>query len=248
MPIKTFISSLTAHNASHKNATAIKRIENALRTHGNDIAISFSGAEDVLLVDLAAQTGLPYRIFSLDTGRLNPKTYQIFDEVNRRYKPIEFCFPDTQELTNLVNTKGTFSFFEDGHSQCCSIRKVNPLKKYLLGVDAWITGLRSDQSITRTDVPFIEEDSAFQGKNGTLIKYNPLSDMTSNDVWETIRENDVPYNPLHDMGYVSIGCAPCTRPLRPGQHEREARWWWEDSIMKECGLHPDKPGGPNVSI
>jgi len=125
----------------------------------------------------------------------------------------------------------------DGHKECCSIRKIIPLKKHLRDFDGWITGQRKDQSITRVDVPQEQIDPAFSSDSKELMKYNPLSDWSSVDVWNYIRNNAVPYNPLHDRGFVSIGCEPCTRPTGPGQHEREGRWWWEQAAEKECGLH-----------
>jgi len=151
---------------------------------------------------------------------------------------IEVLFPDAGEVQDLVNRKGLFSFFEDGHSECCGIRKVNPLRRKLATVDAWITGQRKDQSPgTRNDVPVVQEDTAFSTDAKTLIKFNPLANWTSKEVWDYIRMTEAPYNELHEKGFVSIGCQPCTRPVLPGQHEREGRWWWEEATKKECGLH-----------
>jgi len=151
---------------------------------------------------------------------------------------IEVLFPDSAEVQDLVNKKGLFSFYEDGHSECCGIRKVNPLKRKLATVDAWITGQRKDQSPgTRNDVPVVQADAAFSSDDKTLVKFNPLADWSSKDVWDYIRMSEAPYNELHERGFVSIGCQPCTRPILPGQHEREGRWWWEEATHKECGLH-----------
>ena len=133
--------------------------------------------------------------------------------------------------------QGLFSFYEDGHSECCGIRKIEPLRKHLAGLDAWITGQRRDQSPTRTDVPQQQVDSGFSGEGKELMKYNPLAAWESADVWDYIRLNELPYNPLHDRGFISIGCEPCTRPVGPGEHERMGRWWWEESTKRECGLH-----------
>jgi phosphoadenosine phosphosulfate reductase len=130
-----------------------------------------------------------------------------------------------------------FSFFEDGHKECCSIRKVGPLRRKLATLDAWITGQRHDQSNTRTDVPVVQVDPAFSSEANSLVKFNPIANWSSQQVWDYIRENEVPYNPLHAKGFDSIGCEPCTRPILPNQHEREGRWWWEDAKEKECGLH-----------
>lgn len=213
-----------------------------MTTFGSDIAIAFSGAEDVALVEYAHLTGKPFRVFSLDTGRLNPETYRVFDAVEKRYGiRIEYTFPDAQETMDLVRSKGMFSFYEDGHAECCRVRKVRPLRNQLSGFKAWITGQRKDQSPgTRQAVPVVQIDPVFEGKDGgpgSLIKYNPLSNMTSAEVWNFLRVMDVPTNELHKCGYVSIGCEPCTRPVLPNQHEREGRWWWEDAAQKECGLH-----------
>jgi adenylyl-sulfate reductase (glutathione) len=217
-------------------------MDHALATFGSEIAIAFSGAEDVALVEYAHLTGRPYRVFSLDTGRLNPETYELFDAVEKRYGiKIEYTFPDTQECIDLVREKGMFSFYEDGHQECCRVRKVKPLRKQLKTLKAWITGQRKDQSPgTRMAVPVVEVDPVFEGAAGgpgSLIKYNPLSNATSAEVWNFLRAMGVPTNKLHECGYVSIGCAPCTRPVLPNQPEREGRWWWEDAAAKECGLH-----------
>lgn len=202
------------------------------------VSISFSGAEDVVLIDMAAKLGHDFRVFSLETGRLHPETYQFFDKVREHYGiSIEMLFPSSEQVERLVREKGLFSFYRDGHKECCTIRKVEPLKRALRELDAWITGQRHDQSpSTRNKVAVAEIDRTFS--NGrTLVKFNPLANWTSQQVWTYIRENGVPYNALHERGFVSIGCEPCTRPVLPGQHEREGRWWWEDSTKKECGLH-----------
>ena len=164
----------------------------ALETFGKDVAIAFSGAEDVALIEYAHLTGKPYRVFSLDTGRLNPETYQLFDEVEKHYGiRIEYTFPDTQEVVDLVREKGMFSFYEDGHQECCRVRKVRPMRKQLKGLKAWITGQRKDQSPgTRQAVPVVQVDPVFeglQGGPGSLIKYNPLSNVSSAEVWNFLR-------------------------------------------------------------
>lgn len=217
-------------------------MDHALKTFGSDIGIAFSGAEDVALIEYAHLTGRPYRVFSLDTGRLNPETYQLFDAVEKHYGiHIEYTFPDAQETMELVRTKGMFSFYEDGHQECCRVRKVKPLRRQLKTLKAWITGQRKDQSPgTRMAVPVVEVDPVFEGVEGgpgSLIKYNPLSNMSSAETWNFLRVMGVPTNKLHACGYISIGCEPCTRPVLPNQHEREGRWWWEDATAKECGLH-----------
>ncbi|KAK7332331.1 hypothetical protein VNO80_29081 [Phaseolus coccineus] len=225
-----------------ENASPLEIMDKALEKFGNDIAIAFSGAEDVALIEYAHLTGRPYRVFSLDTGRLNPETYRFFDAVEKHYGiHIEYMFPDSVEVQALVRTKGLFSFYEDGHQECCSVRKVRPLRRALKGLRAWITGQRKDQSPgTRSEVPVVQVDPVFEGMDGgigSLVKWNPVANVNGLDIWNFLRTMDVPVNSLHSQGYVSIGCEPCTRPVLPGQHEREGRWWWEDAKAKECGLH-----------
>ncbi|MGY6276109.1 phosphoadenylyl-sulfate reductase [Methylomonas sp. MgM2] len=207
--------------------------------HFENIAISFSGAEDVVLIDLAVQIRKDIRVFSLDTGRLHPETYRFLEKVRNHYQiDIEILSPNHEQLEALVKAKGLFSFYEDGHSECCGIRKVEPLKRKLATLDAWITGQRRDQSIdTRGDIPEVQPDTAFSNANRQLIKFNPLLNWTSAQVWDYIEAYQVPFNDLHHRGYISIGCEPCTRPVLPNQHERAGRWWWEDATKKECGLH-----------
>ncbi|KAJ4725112.1 5-adenylylsulfate reductase chloroplastic-like [Melia azedarach] len=225
-----------------ENASPLKIIDKALEKFGNDIAIAFSGAEDVALIEYAKLTGRPFRVFSLDTGRLNAETYQFFDTVEKHYGiHIEYAFPDAVEVQALVRTKGLFSFYEDGHQECCRIRKVRPLRRALKGLRAWITGQRKDQSPgTRSEIPVVQFDPSFEGIRGgvgSLVKWNPLANVEGRDIWNFLLAMNVPVNSLHSQGYISIGCEPCTRPVLPGQHEREGRWWWEDAKAKECGLH-----------
>lgn len=210
----------------------------ALEQHDN-ITLSFSGAEDVVLIDMATKIRPDIAVFSLDTGRLHAETYEFIEKVRKHYNiSIDVLSPNAAAVQALVAEKGLYSFYEDDHKECCGIRKVGPLRKHLLGVDAWVTGQRKDQSPgTRAQIPVIQSDRAFARPSEELIKYNPLVNWSSAQVWQYIEENDVPYNTLHDKGFVSIGCEPCTRPTRPGQHEREGRWWWEESTKKECGLH-----------
>jgi phosphoadenosine phosphosulfate reductase len=205
----------------------------------DNIAISFSGAEDVVLIDMAVKIRKDIQVFSLDTGRLHPETYRFIEKVRKHYGiAIDILSPDRELLENLVKTKGLFSFYEDGHHECCGIRKVEPLKRKLAHLDAWITGQRKDQSLdTRQNIPEVQIDTAFSTPEHLLIKFNPLSNWTSAQVWDYIEAYQVPYNELHQRGYISIGCEPCTRPVLPNQHERAGRWWWEDAAKKECGLH-----------
>lgn len=204
------------------------------------LAISFSGAEDVVLIELARQTGLPFQVFTLDTGRLHPETLTYLETVRQHFQlSLTVLSPEASAVEQLVREKGLFSFYQDNHQECCGIRKVAPLKRHLAQQRAWMTGQRRDQSPgTRQAIPVVQEDPAFTGIDGQpLIKFNPLANWTSAEVWSFIRMLELPYNPLHAQGYISLGCAPCTRPVLPGQHEREGRWWWEEATQKECGLH-----------
>ncbi len=211
----------------------------ALREYGPEVAISFSGAEDVVLVDMAMKAGGKFQVFCLDTGRLHRETYEYLEAVRENYGiAIEAYFPQPAAVEKLVREKGLFSFLKDGHKECCGIRKVEPLVRALKGRRAWVTGQRRDQSPgTRAEVPVVQLDNAFGSEASPLVKFNPLANWTSKQVWQYIRANDVPYNALHDRGFISIGCDPCTRPVNPSQHEREGRWWWEEETAKECGLH-----------
>jgi phosphoadenosine phosphosulfate reductase len=208
-------------------------------THFDNIAISFSGAEDVVLIDMALQIRKDIQVFSLDTGRLHPETYRFMEKIRKHYQiDIEILSPDRQQLDSFVKEKGLFSFYEDGHQQCCGIRKVEPLRRKLATLDAWITGQRKDQSLdTRGDIPEVQHDAGFSGPDKQLIKFNPLLNWSSAQVWDYIEAYQVPFNELHKNGYISIGCEPCTRPVLPNQHERAGRWWWEETTKKECGLH-----------
>ena len=214
-------------------------IRYALEKH-DSIAVSFSGAEDVVLIDMAVKINKDVEVFTLDTGRLHPETYEFIEQVRKHYGiKIHIQAPDKEKLEAFTSEKGMFSFFEDGHKECCGVRKIEPLKNKLATLDAWITGQRRDQSPgTRSNIELVEQDG-FPGRNGagSLTKYNPLTHWSSQDVWDYIKMFDVPYNKLHAQGFKSIGCQPCTRPTLPGQHEREGRWWWEEETHKECGLH-----------
>lgn len=212
-----------------------------LSRFGSSLGIAFSGAEDVVLIHMASELGLPFSVFCLDTGRLHPETYRFVDTVRKQYGiEIQLMSPDSPSLQTFVRKKGLFSFYDDGHEECCGIRKIEPLRRVLGTLAAWATGQRRDQSpATRSGVPVLELDRTFSGvgTNGTLVKLNPLAAWTSAQTWDFIRENRVPWNPLHERGYVSIGCEPCTRAIQPGEHERAGRWWWEDTTKRECGLH-----------
>lgn len=207
--------------------------------HFSNIAISFSGAEDVVLIDMAYKIKPDVRVFTLDTGRLHKETYQFIDAVRLHYGiVITVIFPNSNDVSNLVSKKGFFSFYENGHQECCGVRKVQPLRNHISTLNAWITGQRKDQNpSTRADVPVMQVDAAFSTKEKELIKFNPLASWTLDDVWKYINTHQVPYNALHEQGYSSIGCEPCTRSILPTQHERVGRWWWENLEEKECGVH-----------
>jgi phosphoadenosine phosphosulfate reductase len=203
---------------------------------GRGLAIAFSGAEDVALIDMAVRSGHGFTVFCLDTGRLHAETYRFIDRVRKHYGvAIDVVFPNAVAVEALVRKKGLFSFYDDGHSECCGIRKVEPLRRMLAQRAGWATGQRRDQSPTRADVPTVVWDKSHRPEG--MLKVNPLARWSQKDVWTYIRENDVPYNELHDRGFISIGCEPCTRATRPGEHERAGRWWWEEATQRECGLH-----------
>lgn len=222
-----------------EHSTPQEILQYALETFEPNIVVSFSGAEDVVLVDMAKKIRDTVRVFSLDTGRLHPETYRFIDQVREHYDiPIEIFIANRDDTEKLVREKGLFSFYRDGHTECCQVRKVDPLKRALSQLDAWITGQRKDQSPnTRTYIPVIQEDTVFGSSEHPLVKFNPLANWSSKQVWDYIRDNKVPYNMLHTQGFISIGCEPCTKSVHPGQHEREGRWWWEEATKKECGLH-----------
>jgi len=192
------------------------------------------GQEDQVITALIAKNSLPITIFTLDTGRLFQETYDVFHKTVKKYKvAIQTYFPDASQVENLLNTKGPNSFYEsvENRKECCYIRKVVPLTKALKGNSVWITGLRAEQSENRNDLHLFEYDEKFE-----IIKFNPLLKWTLEEVQKYIDDNNVPQNSLHKKGFVSIGCAPCTRAIAPGEDIRAGRWSWESS-HKECGLH-----------
>ncbi|MCJ8168569.1 phosphoadenylyl-sulfate reductase [Atopomonas sediminilitoris] len=230
------IDALSAELAGQSAQTIIKR---ALELFDDQLWLSFSGAEDVVLLDMAWKINPQVKVFTLDTGRLHPETYQFLEKVRSHYQiELEVLSPDAEALQELVKRKGLFSFYQDGHQECCGIRKIAPLKRKLATVKAWATGQRKDQSPgTRSQVAVVELDNTFGSPDRPLYKFNPLASMTSEEVWGYIRMLELPYNSLHERGFISIGCEPCTRAVLPNQHEREGRWWWEEATHKECGLH-----------
>jgi phosphoadenosine phosphosulfate reductase len=192
-------------------------------------------AEDMVLTDLILRAKLPIRIFTLETGRLHKETLGMLDRFHEVYGyNVEAYRPDAAAVDAYVRQNGLNAFYDsvEMRKECCRIRKVDPLNRALAGQRAWITGQRRAQSATRTELG-VQEDDAAHG----MAKFNPLADWSEEDVWHYIRSNDVPYNPLHDRGYPSIGCEPCTRAIQPGEDVRAGRWWWENPESKECGLH-----------
>jgi phosphoadenosine phosphosulfate reductase len=206
------------------------------RFHPRIAFASSFGVEDVAVIAMLAGLRADARVFTLDTGRLPVETYEVMERVRERYGlPLEVYTPERAPLELLQRERGFFSFRSsiEERKRCCGIRKVEPLRRALGGLDAWITGLRREQAVTRTAVPVVEVDHG----NGGIVKVNPLAAWTEAQVWDYVRAHDVPYNRLHDLGYPSIGCAPCTRAVAPGEDARAGRWWWENPETKECGLH-----------
>lgn len=193
------------------------------------------GAEDQVITDMIAKIDKGTKIFTLDTGRVFPETYDTVQESNEKYGiNIEVYFPNSEKVERMVNEKGINLFYQSVENRrlCCQVRKIEPLQRAMTNVDVWVTGIRRDQSVTRLLTEIVELDES-TGK----IKVNPLVDWTEQDVWNYIKENEVPYNKLHDRGFPSIGCQPCTRATKEGEDVRAGRWWWEEPEQKECGLH-----------
>jgi phosphoadenosine phosphosulfate reductase len=225
----------------YRHAPAEEILDAALRAFHPRLAFGCSlGLEDVVLLDLLWRREPRPRIFTLDTGRLGQETYDTLAALRARYGlPIEVYFPRTEAVEALLAAKGPNSFYEslENRRECCRIRKVEPLGRALAGAAAWITGLRRGQSSQRGQLEPFEWDEA----NGGLVKVNPLAHWSLDQLWAYVRARDVPYNPLSDQGYPSIGCAPCTRAVQPGGDLRSGRWWWEQPEHKECGLHSRPP-------
>lgn len=199
---------------------------------------SFSFEDQVITHDILSNN-FPIKIFTLDTGRLFPETYSVWSATNERYNTnIKAMYPNNELLEKLVTERGPNSFYESPQNRidCCHIRKVEPLRRALAGNAIWITGLRAEHSANRQDMPMVEFDAT-----NNIIKYHPLLNWNTKEVRDYINQFNIPYNILHDRGFVSIGCAPCTRAIRPGEDFRAGRWWWEDSSKKECGLHVNTP-------
>lgn len=206
------------------------------KKHENKAVFSTSfGQEDQVITDMILANSIPIDIFTLDTGRMFEDTYRVMQRTNEKYKTkIKVYFPEKESIEELYQTKGAYSFYEsiENRKECCSIRKVKPLRRALSGNQAWVTGLRADQSENRNSLATAMFDKGFN-----ILKFNPLLDWSLEDVNRYIKENNVPQNTLHSKGFISIGCSPCTRAIKENEDIRAGRWWWEDTSKKECGLH-----------
>jgi phosphoadenosine phosphosulfate reductase len=227
-----------------QNQTETESLRLLAEIFPGEVAFSSSlGYEDQVITDLILSNNLPIRIFTLDTGRLFEETYKTLQRTNNRYDAkLEVIVPKHEAVEKLLNEKGPYSFYEsvENRKECCYVRKVEPLNRALKGVKIWITGIRAEQSANRTQMEAVEWDESYQ-----LFKFHPLLNWNFEQVKTYVKTNNIPYNPLHDKGFVSIGCAPCTRAIREGEDFRAGRWWWEDESKKECGLHtaPKPPMG-----
>ena len=219
-----------------KGKTEIEALRWLAEVFSGKVVFSSSlGAEDQVIIDMIFRNKLNISIFTLDTGRLFEETQKVLQKTNKHYETkLQVFFPNTEAVQNLVNTKGPYSFYESvqNRKECCFIRKVEPLNRALIGAKVWVTGIRAEQSGNRLQMPQLEWDEAHQ-----VYKFHPLINWTLEEVQTYIKDKNIPYNSLHDKGFVSIGCAPCTRAVRPGEDFRAGRWWWEDESKKECGLH-----------
>lgn len=226
-----------------ESKTAQEILKWAQEKYRDKVALASSfGAEDVVLIDMLVKVDSTARIFTIDTGRLPQETYDLMDRIKEKYKiKFEVYFPDTKSVEELVSEHEFNLFYNSAELRrlCCHVRKVEPLTRALKNLDAWICGLRREQSVTRTEIKKVEVDHA----HNSIIKINPLAGWTERQVWDYIKENNVPYNALYDKGYSSIGCAPCTRAKKPVEGIRAGRWWWEPSEKKECGLHYEDGSG-----
>jgi len=231
----TTIDSITELQTTLDSLDLVAGLRFVSQLHAGAVAFSTSfGQEDQVITDAIFRNDIDIRVFTLDTGRLFQETYGLMDETRAQYgKPIQVLFPDAAQVEKLVTEKGFHSFYEsvEDRKECCNIRKVIPLKRALQNTNVWVTGLRAEQSANRQAMRIIEWDASYG-----LLKFNPLINWTYPQVLSYIQEHNVPDNPLHRKGFISIGCAPCTRAIEPGEDPRAGRWWWESS-KKECGLH-----------
>lgn len=236
-------SQIVAVSAAHPGGALLAQLRDTAAEFGNVAFASSLGAEDMVLTDAILANGLPIAIFTLDTGRLHRETLDLVERIAGHYDyRIEAFKPDPAAVADYVSGNGLNAFYEsvELRKRCCHIRKVEPLARALAGRDAWITGQRRAQSVTRSQLPLREQD-AVHG----IVKLNPLADWSEAEVWAYLRERDVPCNTLHERGYPSIGCEPCTRAVRPGEDIRAGRWWWEARQNKECGLHVSPLDAPD---
>jgi phosphoadenosine phosphosulfate reductase len=219
-----------------KNKSAEEILEFFIKEYDGKVGLATSlGVEDQVITDMIAKIDKDTKIFTLDTGRVFPETYKVLDDTQKKYGiKVEVYFPNSEKVEDMVNSKGINLFYEsiENRKLCCGVRKIEPLKRALNKIDVWVTGLRKDQSVTRFFTPLVEWD-----EGNKVIKVNPLLNWSEKNAWNYIKENDVPYNELHDKGFPSIGCQPCTRAIEKGEDVRAGRWWWEQPEQKECGLH-----------
>ena len=227
------------YNSGLAGKTIVEKLQFLASEHPGKVVFTTSfGYEDQVITDMIFANDIDIKVITLDTGRLFPETYKVFRSTVERYKKeIQVYFPPTKEVEEMVTKKGPFSFYEslENRKECCFIRKVIPLKRALSGNDIWITGLRASQSNNRSEMLEFEVDGG-----NDIVKYNPLKDWNLEQTIDYVKQNHVPYNVLHDKGFVSIGCQPCTRAIQPGEDFRAGRWWWEQGSGKECGLHAVK--------
>ncbi|MBP5366407.1 MAG: phosphoadenylyl-sulfate reductase [Bacteroidales bacterium] len=227
---------IEALNKRFENASVTEVLTHFLSEYKGEIGLSSSlSYEDQVLTHLICQIDKTAKIFTLDTGRFFPETYTLIDKTNLRYGiKLQVYFPDYQNVQKMVNEHGINLFYDsiENRHLCCQIRKIEPLKRALHGLKVWITGLRRSQSVTRKDMQLVEYDA-----DDNIIKLNPLINWSEEDVIRFVKANNVPYNKLHDKGFPSIGCQPCTRAVEPGEDIRSGRWWWENPEHRECGLH-----------
>jgi phosphoadenosine phosphosulfate reductase len=220
-----------------ENTSSLDILTAGLEAAGGPVSLACSfSLEDVAIIDIAHSAGLPLGVFALDTGRLNEETYEVADALAERYRlKIDWYFPRHEDVERLESAEGLFSFREslDKRHACCAIRKVEPLSRALKGLAGWVTGMRREQSVTRSDLKAIELDEL----NGGILKMNPLLDWSEEQLLAYVEQHRLPKNRLYSLGYRSIGCAPCTRAVQPGEDARAGRWWWENPENKECGLH-----------
>lgn len=227
---------IEALNNKFINADPLEIISYFIKKYDQKIALASSlGAEDQILTQMITSISTNIQIFTLDTGRLFPETYELIDRTSKKYKTnLKVYFPKSEAIESMVEKKGINLFYEsiENRKECCFNRKIEPLQRAFKNLEAWICGLRADQSVTRTDIDIVEWDN-----NNNILKINPLAKWKEEDVWNYIDEKGIPFNPLHKKNYPSIGCQPCTRAILPGEDIRAGRWYWENPDTKECGLH-----------